>query len=260
MYPNQLKARLQSGEILLGTSLPAPTPHVAGSVIDTGPDFLWADTEHTPHAVEALDSILVLARMRGVAPMVRVAWNDPALIKKAYDAGAVAVMVPQVDTAAEAAEAVEAARYAPEGRRGLSPMWTQIAGADWDEVLKTANEETLVVLQLESQRAYDNLDEIKRVPGIDVIFVGPLDLSATVGTIADTGSPQVQQIMQDVPQQLAGSGIAVGTTLMGVDEIQEKIRWGYRYLNVGNALRYGVQVLGDHLKTLRANPRGDARK
>ena len=93
-----------------------------------------------PFATEALDSILVLARMRGVAPMVRVAWNDPALIKKAYDAGAVAVMVPQVDTAAEAAAAVEAARYAPEGRRGLSPMWTQIAGADWDEVIKTANE------------------------------------------------------------------------------------------------------------------------
>ena len=82
MYPNNLKARLRSGEIILGTSLPAPTPHVAGSVISTGPDFLWADTEHMPHATEALDSILVLARMRGVAPMVRVAWNDPALIKK----------------------------------------------------------------------------------------------------------------------------------------------------------------------------------
>ena len=166
-------------------------------------------------------------------------------------------MVPQVDTAAEAAAAVEAARYAPEGRRGLSPMWTHIAGADWNEVIKTANEETLVVLQLESQRAYDNLDEIKRVPGIDVIFVGPLDLSATVGTITDTGSRQVQQIMRDVPQQLADTGIAVGTTLMDVSEIQEKTRWGYRFLNVGNALRYGVQVLDGHLKTLRANPRGD---
>ena len=257
MYPSDLKARLQRGEILLGTSLSAPTPHVAGQIISTGPDFLWTDTEHMPFATEALDSILVLARMRGVAPMVRVAWNDPALIKKAYDAGAVAVMVPQVDTAAEAAAAVEAARYAPEGRRGLSPMWTHIAGADWDQVIKTANEETLVVLQLESQRAYDNLDEIKRVPGIDVIFVGPLDLSATVGTITDTGSRPVQQIMRDVPQQLADTGIAVGTTLMDVSEIQEKIRWGYRYLNVGNALRYGVQVLDGHLKTLRTNPHGD---
>ena len=257
MYPNNLKARLRSGEIILGTSLPAPSPLVAGVVLDTQPDFLWADTEHAPHATEALDAILVLARMRGVAPMVRVAWNDPALIKKAYDAGAVAVMVPQVDTAEEAALAVERARYAPQGRRGLSPMWTKIAGTDWNEVIKTANEETLVVVQLESQRAYDNLDAIKQVPGIDVIFVGPLDLSATVGTITNTGSRQVQQIMEDVPQRLEGTGIAAGTTLMNVAEIQEKIRWGYRFLNVGNALGYGAQVLDDHLATLRANPRGD---
>ena len=101
------------------------------------------------------------------------------------------------------------------------------------------------------------MDEIKRVPGIDVLFVGPLDLSATVETITNTESRQVREIMRDVPQQLADTGIAAGTTLAEVDQIQEKIRWGYRYLNVGNALRYGVQVLDGHLKTLRANPRGD---
>ena len=118
MYPNLLKQRLRDGEIILGSALPAPSPHAAGTVLDTNPDFLWADTEHMPYGTEALDSILVLSRMRGVAPMVRVAWNDPALIKKAYDAGAVAVMVPQIDTAEAAALAVERARYAPQGKRG----------------------------------------------------------------------------------------------------------------------------------------------
>ena len=257
MYPNPLKQRLRDGEIILGSALPAPSPHAAGTVLDTNPDFLWADTEHMPYGTEVLDSILVLSRMRGVAPMVRVAWNDPALIKKAYDAGAVAVMVPQVDTAEAAALAVERARYAPQGKRGITPMWTKIAGADWNEVIKTANEETVLVLQLESQEAYRNLDEIKKVPGIDVIFVGPLDLSATVGTITDTGSKQVQEIMQDVPRRLEGTGIVTGTTLVDVAEMQEKIRWGYRYINVGNALGYGVQALAGHLKTLRADPRGE---
>jgi 2-keto-3-deoxy-L-rhamnonate aldolase RhmA len=95
------------------------------------------------------------------------------------------------------------------------------------------------------------------VPGIDVIFVGPLDLSATVGTITDTGSKQVQAIMQDVPRRLEGTGIVTGTTLVDVAEMQEKIRWGYRYINVGNALGYGVQALAGHLKTLRADPRGE---
>ena len=75
MYPNLLKQRLRDGEIILGSALPAPSPHAAGTVLDTNPDFLWADTEHMPYGTEALDSILVLSRMRGVAPMVRLAMR-----------------------------------------------------------------------------------------------------------------------------------------------------------------------------------------
>jgi len=103
--------------------------------------------------------------------MIRVAWNDPALIKKAYDVGAVAVMVPQINTAEEAARAVDYAFYPPIGNRGVSPNWPRIAGEDWGEVIRTANEETVLILQIESQQAYDNLDEIAKVPGIDVLFV-----------------------------------------------------------------------------------------
>ena len=90
-----------------------------------------------------------------------------------------------------------------------------------------------------------------------MILVGPLDLSAAVGSITDTGSKQVQEIMEDVPRRLEGTGIATGTTLMDPAEIQQKIRWGYRFLNVGSALGYGAQVLDDHLKTLRTDPRGE---
>ena len=256
MYPNPLKQKLRDGQIVLGTGLPAPSPHAAGAVLDTGIDFLWIDTEHMPFGAEALDVIPVLARQRGVAPMIRVAWNDPALIKKAYDVGAVAVMVPQVNSPEEAARAVDYAHYAPEGNRGLSPMWTRIAGEDWNHVIKTANEETVLILQIESQRAYDCLDEIAAVPGIDVLLVGPLDLSASVGTITDTGSAKVQAIMEDVPKRLEGTGIAAGTTLGDVAEIQQKLRWGYRFMNVGSALNYGVQVVSQNIATLRADPTG----
>jgi 4-hydroxy-2-oxoheptanedioate aldolase len=209
-----------------------------------------------PYGAEALDVIPVLARQRGVAPLIRVANNDPALIKKAYDVGAVAVMVPQVNTAEEAARAVQYARYPPEGQRGLSPMWTRIAGEDWNHVIKTANAETVLILQVESQEAYDNIDEIKQVAGIDVLLVGPLDLSASVGKITETSAREVQEIMRDVPGQLEGSGIVAGTTLVDLSEIQEKLRWGYRFMNVGNVLAYGTQLLTHNLETLRANPGG----
>ncbi len=256
MYPNPLKQRLRRGEIVLGTNVGAASPYVAGPIMDAQPDFLWIDTEHMAYGTEALETLPVLCRMRGVAPLIRVAWNDPGLIKKAYDAGAVAVMVPQVDTAAAAAQAVRYARYAPEGRRGLSPMWTRIAGVNWNEVIRTANEETVLILQIESQEAFDNLDQIKQVPGIDVLLVGPLDLSASVGTITDTASPAVLDIMREVPRRLAGTGIVAGTTLGEVADIQEKIRWGYRFLSVGSALGYGVQVLRRNLETLRRDPLG----
>ena len=256
MYPNPLKSKLKSGEIVLGSSLPAPTPHLAGSVLSTQPDFLWIDTEHAPFGTEALDAIPVLARSKGVAPMIRVAWNDPALIKKAYDVGAVAVMVPQVNTPEEAAQAVRYAKYPPEGDRGLSPGWVRVAGEDWNQVIKTANEETVLVLQVESREAYENIDETKKIPGIDVLLVGPLDLSASVGKITETNSKEVQEIMEDVPRKLEGTSIVAGTTLMEVGDIQEKIRWGYRFLNVGNIVAYGTPILQDNIETLRRDPRG----
>jgi 4-hydroxy-2-oxoheptanedioate aldolase len=258
MYPNPLKQRLRRGELILGTNVGAASPYVAGPILDTRPDFLWIDTEHMAYGPEALEMLPVLCRMRGVAPMVRVAWNDPGLIKKAYDVGAVAVMVPQVNTAEAAARAVEYARYAPEGQRGLSPMWTRIAGVDWNGVIKTANEETVLVLQIESQQAFDNLDEIMEVPGVDVLLVGPLDLSASVGTITDTRSTAVLDILREVPRRLQGSGIVAGTTMGEVAEIQETVRWGYRFLNVGSALSYGVQVLQRYLELLRRDPDGRA--
>jgi 4-hydroxy-2-oxoheptanedioate aldolase len=251
MYPNPLKSKMQAGETILGTSLPAPSPLVAGMILDTEPDFLWIDTEHAPFGTESLGAIPVQIRQRGVAPMIRVAWNDPALIKKAYDAGAVAVMVPQVDNAEQAAQAVKYAKYPPDGNRGLSPMWTRTAGEDWNHVLKTANEETVLLVQIESQEAYDNIDEIKAVPGIDSLFFGPLDMSAAVGRIGEPLSEEVQSLMKAFPSKLEGTGIVPATTLVNLDEIKEKLDWGYRYMNVGNALAYGCGVVQSHLDELR---------
>jgi len=252
MYPNPIKQKLADGQVVFGTALAAFSPHIAGPTLDTGIDFLWIDTEHMPYGSEALDTIPVLARQRGVAPMIRVANNDPALIKKAYDVGAVLVMIPQVNTAEEAAAAVDAAHYPPEGNRGLSPMWTRVAGEDWNEVLETANDETLLICQLESKQAWDNLDKIAAVGEIDIILVGPLDLSASLGVMGKTESPEVQSIMEEVPKRLEGTGIIVGTTLMDVNEIEQKIDWGYRFLNVGSPIAYGVPVVTQHIARLKS--------
>lgn len=253
-YPHPLRSRIRAGDLVLGSVLSAPSAGVAAQTCAAGIDFLWVDTEHQTYGVEAMEVIPSLARMRGVAPMIRVAWNDPHLIKKAYDSGAVAVMVPQITTAEEAARAVQYARYPPLGQRGVSPSWPLLTGDDWGNVIRTANEETVLVLQIESEEAYRNIDEIARVPGIDVLFAGPMDLSASVGAITQTQDPRVQAILEDIPRRLKGTGIAAGTTLVQVAELQQKMSWGYRFLNVGSPMAYGLGVLQQHLGTLRSTP------
>lgn len=256
MYPNPLKQKIKAGQLVLGTGLPVFAASVATQAAQTGVDFLWIDTEHSPYGAESLDAVPVLVRNQGVAPMIRVAWNDPHLIKKAMDVGAVAIMVPQVNTAEEAALAVQYTYYPPLGQRGISPHWPLIAGEDWLNVIRTANEETVLIVQIESVQAYENLDAIAAVPGIDVLLVGPMDLSASVGKITDMQSKEVQSIMEEIPRRLAGSGIMIGTTLGDVSEIQQKYRWGYRFLNVGSPLGYGLSAVKQHINTLRTNPTG----
>jgi 2-keto-3-deoxy-L-rhamnonate aldolase RhmA len=109
----------------------------------------------------------------------------------------------------------------------------------------------VLVVQIESVLAYENLDAIAQTPGIDVLLVGPMDLSASLGKITQTGSPEVQAIMREIPRRLANTGIVVGTTLDDVAELQEKYSWGYRFLNIGNPLGYGLRVLRQHVQTLR---------
>lgn len=258
MYPNPLKQKLQDGNLILGTVLPALSNYIATLTSQTGVDFLWIDMEHAPEGPEALGAIPVLIRNQGVAPMIRVAWNDPHLIKKAYDAGAVAVMVPQINTAEEAARAVQYARYPPLGQRGVSPLWPIVAGEDWGHVVRTANDETVLVLQIESLQAYENLDAIAQVSGVDVLFVGPTDLSASMGFITQNNAPEVQTVIRDIPRRLEGTGVVPAITLGQVSDIQEKIGWDYRFLNVGSPLGYGLEVLRQNLMTLRANPTGEA--
>jgi len=251
MHPNPLKEKLRNGQTVLGTALPAPTLGVTAATCKAAIDFLWIDTEHAPYASESLEMLPVIARQNGVAPMIRVAWNDPALIKKACDVGAVAVMVPQVNTAEEAARAVEYTFYPPIGQRGVSPNWPRIAGVDWNHVIQTANDETVLIVQIESRQAYDNLEEIAAVPGIDVLFIGPMDMSASLGVITEMQNPELQEMMREFPRILAEKGIPAGTTLGDVEEVKQKLAWGYRFMNVGNPLAYGVQALNGYLEGMR---------
>ena len=183
--------------------------------------------------------------------MIRVAGLDSERIKKALDIGANTIMVPQVDTAEDARLAVEYAKYPPDGSRGISPLWTQFMDVSWDDYLPQANAETCVVVQIESPQGVENLAAIAAVDGVDVVFAGPMDLSATFGHIGQTSHPDVMKFLEAFPARVAKAGKAAGVVFATLDECKWAHEVGYRFISYGNIIAAGAATLKNELDVLK---------
>jgi 4-hydroxy-2-oxoheptanedioate aldolase len=250
-FDNPVKVKLARGEAVWGASAMVADPFACQLTIDTGIDWLWIDTEHAPISPDGVGLAPVLARQRGCSPLIRVAGLDPSLIKKSLDAGASTIMVPQVNNAAEARAVVSYCKYAPEGTRGVSPGWTFYAGVNWSDYLPQANRETCVVVQIESVEGMNNVEEIAAVPGVDVVFAGPMDLSAAMGVIGQPQHEKVQTFLADFPKRVTTQGKYAGVTTGGGADAQERFRQGYRFMSMGGLLFSGQAGLIRDLKVLR---------
>ncbi len=251
MFENSVKQKLARGEVVWGAAPVLPHPLAIQLAIDSGADFLWIDTEHASFGMEALELTPAIIRSKGVMPMIRVSHLDQGLIKKALDVGAMAVMLPQIDNAAQAALAVRYAKYPPLGSRGVSPMWTFYNNVDWKDYLPAANDEIMVVAQVESVEALDQVEAIAATPGVDVVFAGPADLAASLGHIGDTAHPDVQKFLAEFPARVEKHGKAAGISVGGVEASYKAFQQGYRFINYGNVLWDGANGLKSNLAQLR---------
>ena len=251
MFENPVKQKLARGEAAFGASAGVAAEFAGQIAISTGVDFLWIDTEHSPFAIEDVGQVPVLARRNGCMPMIRVAGLDPNLIKKALDAGASAVMIPQVNNAEEAALAVRAAKYPPQGTRGVSPNWTFYMNIAWDDYLPWANRETCVVVQVESPEGIENVEAIAAVEGVDIVFAGPMDLSAALGVIGQIRHPKVREFLAGFPQRVKALGKTPGIAVGSGDGAAEAYEMGYRFINIGNLLFSGSRGITADLAKLR---------
>jgi 2-keto-3-deoxy-L-rhamnonate aldolase RhmA len=241
-YPSSIRQRIADNDLLLSTSMFTRQPNVAAAIYQTGPDWVWIDQEHQPWGTESIGPIAVMGRQAGVAPVIRVSWNDPGQIKKAYDVGAVGVMVPQVDNEVEAAEAIKYARYPPLGERGIAPFFATYLGITADEVIKNANSETVLILQVESAEAYERLDETLKLKDFDVVLFGPADMAASIGVPGKMSHPKVENMMVDVAARMkkSGKGKALATTWADPELARKWIGEGYRMMNVSSCLALGT--------------------
>ena len=251
MFINPIKKNFETGKVVLGSNAPDASDFVAKLTINTGIDFLWIDLEHRPYGPHEVRWMPILCRQAGCSPMIRVPGLDPMWIKKALDIGANTIMVPQVNTADEAKRAVEYAKYPPEGSRGISPMWTVMMDVAWEDYLPVANQETAVVVQIETPEGMQNLDEIAKVDGVDVVFAGPADLSASLGVIGQFQHPKLQEYLADFPKRVAEHGKPAGITFMALDPCLKAYEQGYRFINVGSAVHLGIDGLSAGLKQIR---------
>lgn len=188
--PTEFRQRLLGRETLLGTMLTLPSPVVAELLSASGFDWLFIDGEHGPLATGELLAILQAIAHR-TATLVRVPAGDGGAIQRALDLGADGVIVPQVNTAAQAAAVVQHARYAPLGARGVGLARAHGYGFDFQNYLATANDRISVVVQAEHIEAVNNIEEIVQVPGVDAILLGPYDLSASLGRTGQLDDPTV---------------------------------------------------------------------
>lgn len=229
---NPVKQDLKAGRVVVGTWLTLAHPEVAEILALSGFQFIVVDMEHSVVDLSALPSLFQAMEVHGVVPLVRLGENHPALIKRVMDAGAYGVIVPMVNTADEARAAVEAVRYPPRGKRGVGLARAQGYGTSFDEYVKTVTDEALVVVQIEHQKAVENLEAILGVEGVDAFIVGPYDLSASMGVPGDFAHPEVRKALERIREIGQRLGVPAGFHVVEPQpaKVLELARQGYQLL------------------------------
>ena len=242
MKPNRMKRKLQAGEPAFGVSVMIPSPHIVDIVGRLGFDWVLIDCEHGSISIESAELMAIAAEAAGVTPIARPPVNSFEAIGQLMDRGMMGVQVPHVNAAADALGAVQAVKYHPDGDRSLaagvrSSSYGQ--GMSMSEYAKFSNSETLVCVQIEDAEAVDNVDEIVEVEGVDVFFVGPSDLSQSLGYPGRPDAQPVRAAMDHVFGAVSAAG-----KISGSAGNANAIR---RYLD------QGVTYLYTHLTTMLAS-------
>jgi 4-hydroxy-2-oxoheptanedioate aldolase len=229
---NRMKAKLAAGEPAFGLSVMIPSPQVVESAAGLGFDWVLIDCEHGTIGVETMELMIMAAEASGVTPIVRPPSNAAAHILQAMDRGAQGVQVPHVSDAEAARAAVQAVKFHPMGGRSLAAGTRAsgygLRGAMGDFVAE-ANRETLVCVQIEDEAALPNVDEILRVEGVDVFFIGPSDLSQSMGFPGNPKAPRVAKAIEETLAKIVAAGKTPGMPATG-EALQGAISKGVRYI------------------------------
>jgi 4-hydroxy-2-oxoheptanedioate aldolase len=233
MKQNFVRAKLKRGEVSVGSWLSLADPTAARLMARVGFDWLNVDLEHTPTNYETMAQDFAVICLEGQVPLARVPFNSIENIKRVLDNGAFGVIVPMVNSVAEAKAVVDAARYAPIGARTIGG---QLHAANFNcspaEYYEKANDELLVVIMAETVQAIASLEEIARVPGIDAIFIGPNDLLNSLGLKPgfDSDDPRFNEALKKVVRVCKENGIAPGIHSADAAMAKKRVEQGFQFI------------------------------
>ena len=246
-----LKQQLSEEKTVIGPVLTIGAPEVAEMLSLAGFDFLWIDTEHAPTDY-ALAQQMIQAVGDRCPCLVRIPEAQEIWVKKALDIGSDGLIVPQVRNAVQVEQVIEWSLYPPQGRRSVGLARAHRYGMAFDEYLNTINRRLLIVIQIEHADAVANVEQIARVPGVGVLFIGPLDLSASLGHLGDADHPEVQAAIRHVREACAAAHVPAGLFCVDADSARAAIEQGFRFIALGTDSGFLLQAAQALLRATRA--------
>ena len=253
MKTNHTRAKLKRGESAVGTWLTLPDPVSARLMARVGFDWLTVELEHTPVNFETAAQSFTVIAGSGCVPLARVPWNTGENIKRVLDTGAYGIVVPMVNSRAEAEAVVRAARYQPLGERSIGG---QLHAANFDTDPATyyarANEEILVVLMIEHIKAIEAADDILSVPGVDVAFIGPNDLHNSMGKkpLFESNDKMFVDAVAHVLKTARKHGVTPGIHVLDAEAAQRRINEGFQFIAITSEAGMMLAKAGEFAKTL----------
>ena len=249
---NHFKAALRAGRPQLGLWNSLCSNFSTEVIAGAGFDCIVLDMEHSPNEVfGVLSQLQAIAPYEGVSAIVRPPWNDPVIIKRVLDVGAQTLLIPYVQNVDEARRAVEATRYPPDGFRGVAVATRANKWGRVKDYFKRVNDELCVIVQLETSFALEHLEAIAALDGIDCIFIGPSDLSASLGHLGDAQAPEVRAAIDDAFARTKRAGKAAGILMTVEADAQRYLKEGVEFVAVGSdvgLLARGAEALAAKFK------------
>ncbi|MCX8168331.1 MAG: aldolase/citrate lyase family protein [Ignisphaera sp.] len=247
------KNRLKNGDVLLGTWVTFNCLDVVEVLSTLSFDWLVFDMEHAPLDVSDLQMLLAGVRGSSIVPMVRAPWNDMVVIKRILDVGASGLVIPWVNSREEAEAAIRYSSYPPTGVRGVGPRRAVMYGATefLEYYRKFEREELIIAIQIETRKALENLEDIAGVKGIDIFYIGPMDLSVNLGIPLQYDHPKFMEAVEAVLRVAKKYDITPGIHTFSVEQAVKYMNMGFRFLALASDYRILRTTFSEMLEKVR---------